>query len=239
MQELLQAITTGLTAFTATNIDDILILVVLFAQANPSANLQDHNQDNHQSNPQGEDEPQLVRLQQIIAGQYLGFGILILASLPGFLGGFIVSRLWLGWLGLVPILMGFSHWLQNSSAETNVQAITNLHPTTKNKKYISSKFIDTQVYQVAAVTIGNGGDNIGIYIPLFANSNLSQLLIILTVFFVMIAVWCWIAYVLTCHPVILKALARYGQAFVPPVLIILGVYIFIESETYKLLGIGI
>lgn len=234
MQELIQAMITGVTAFAATNIDDLLILVLLFAQIN--------SQDNSQDNSQTPDQ-QLVNPQEIIIGKYLGFGVLILASLPGFVGGFVVPRPWLGWLGLVPMAIGISHLLQNSSTTDNtqeVQAVTNQAERGKRQGLSRfTKFINPQIYQVAAVTVGNGGDNIGIYVPLFANSNLSQLLVILGIFLVMIAVWCGVAYALTRHPLIIKALARYGQAIVPLVLIALGIYIFMESETYKLLGIGI
>ena len=233
MQELIQAMITGITAFAATNIDDILILVLLFAQTSPPINSQINSPTN---SPQTNENP-LVRPQHIVAGQYLGFGVLVLASLPGFVGGFMVPRPWLGWLGLVPIAIGINQLLQNSDPENNGQDVQTV--TKQSQKQVLSRFINPQIYQVAAITVGNGGDNIGIYVPLFANSNLSQLLVILVVFLVMIAIWCGIAYSLTRHPLILKALARYGNTIVPLVLIALGIYIFIESETYKLLGIKI
>lgn len=233
MQELIQAMITGITAFAATNIDDILILVLLFAQTSPPIN----SQINSPTNSPQTNENQLVRPQHIVAGQYLGFGVLVLASLPGFVGGFMVPRPWLGWLGLVPIAIGISQLLQNSDPENNGQDVQTV--TKQSQKQVLSRFINPQIYQVAAITVGNGGDNISIYVPLFANSNLSQLLVILVVFLVMIAIWCGIAYSLTRHPLILKALARYGNTIVPLVLIALGIYIFIESETYKLLGIKI
>ncbi len=231
MQELIQSIITGVTAFIATNIDDILILVLFFAQTN--------HQTNHQANHLKR-KNQFLRSQEIIAGQYLGFGVLILASLPGFLGGFMVPRPWLGWLGLVPLAIGLNSLLKKSETETDLPTVNNTVTNTftnqeKSPKLV--KFINPQIYQVATVTVGNGGDNIGIYVPLFANSTLHQLLIILAVFFVMIALWCGIAYSLTRHPLVLKALDHYGNAIVPLIFIALGIYIFLESETYKLFGI--
>jgi cadmium resistance protein CadD (predicted permease) len=47
------------------------------------------------------------------------------------------------------------------------------------------------------VTFANGGDNIGIYIPLFANCDLSSLEVTLSAFYPPIGVWCFIAYWLT------------------------------------------
>ena len=63
MSGLVTAIPTGLTAFSATNIDDIVILTLFFSQVNAA-----------------------FRRRHIVVGQYLGFGTLVLASLPGFFG---------------------------------------------------------------------------------------------------------------------------------------------------------
>jgi cadmium resistance protein CadD (predicted permease) len=45
----------------------------------------------------------------------------------------------------------------------------------------------SQVASVAAVTIANGGDNIGTYAPLFATSTSSQVAVFIFVFAVMTA----------------------------------------------------
>jgi cadmium resistance protein CadD (predicted permease) len=83
---------------------------------------------------------------------------------------------------------------------------------------------------VAAVTIANGGDNIGIYVPLFASSNLGRLLVMLGIFLLLIGVWCYATYKLTCQPAIAQILARYGNNLAPFVLIGLGVFIVLESN---------
>jgi cadmium resistance protein CadD (predicted permease) len=44
------------------------------------------------------------RRRHIIAGQYLGFTAILVASLPGYFGSLIVPRTWIGILGLVPML---------------------------------------------------------------------------------------------------------------------------------------
>jgi len=38
-----------------------------------------------------------------------------------------------------------------------------------------ASLLSPQTYKVAAVTFANGGDNIGIYVPLFASSDLTSL----------------------------------------------------------------
>jgi len=86
------------------------------------------------------------------------------------------------------------------------------------------------VLTVAAVTFANGGDNIGIYVPLFASSDLSALLLTLTTFAVLIAVWCVAAYYLGNHPAVKRIVDRYGHVLVPFVLIGLGIYIIVSSR---------
>ena len=80
MDELVTAVPTGLVAFTATNIDDVVMLTLFFSQVNA-----------------------VFRSRHVVVGQYLGFGALVVASLPGFFGGLIVPRAWIGMLGAIPI----------------------------------------------------------------------------------------------------------------------------------------
>ncbi len=209
------AIIAGITSFAATNIDDIVILMLFFAQVNST-----------------------FRRRHIVVGQYLGFTVLILASLPGFFGGLIVPKAWIGILGLVPIAIGVSRLVNRDKDEQDVQAVSGeFNPSRANTSVLSilGSLLNPQTFNVAAVTFANGGDNIGIYVPLFASSDLPSLGVILTVFFLLIGVWCYIAYRLTRQPTVAHVLTRYGKAIVPFVLIALGVFILIESGTYQLL----
>jgi cadmium resistance transport/sequestration family protein len=209
MSWLISTIVAGVTAFVATNIDDIVILMLFFAQG------------------------ATLHRKHIITGQYLGFSVLILASLSGFLGGLIIPKAWIGLLGFVPIAIGISH-LVNPEHEQDLQAVsTDANPT--KIPMIATSLLAPQTYHVAAVTIANGGDNIGIYVPLFANTNLIGLGVLLAVFFTLVAVWCYIAFQLTRHPRIAPILTRYGRRTVPFVLIALGIFILVESHSYQLL----
>lgn len=194
----------AITAFTATNIDDILILTIFFAQVDQS-----------------------FRPRHILIGQYLGFGLIILASLPGYFGGLIIDHKWIGLLGLLPIAIGIKNLFQKQE-EVTVQ-------TCVISEQGKSPLIAPQTYHVAAVTFANGGDNIGIYVPLFASSNAISLSITIATFLMLITVWCYAAKSISSHPAIAKFLSRYSSAIVPFVLISLGIYILYESETYQLL----
>lgn len=203
MNGLFTAISTGLTAFTATNLDDILILMLFFSQVNA-----------------------VFGKRHVIAGQYLGFATLVLASLPSFFGSLLLPRPCVGLLGLVPIAIGISR-LVTSNEDNSDSEERQTQPT-----WFSS-FISPQAYSVAAVTFANGGDNIGIYMPLFASCTWQSLAIILSVFFSMVGVWCFAAYKLTQVPAIADNLTRYGSYLVPFVLISLGVLILIDSRTLE------
>ena len=88
----LTAIPTGITAFCATNLDDILILLLFFTQVNAE-----------------------FRRRDVVFGQYLGFFGLILASLPGFFGGMLFPDAWIGLLGIVPIFIGINRLLNGEA----------------------------------------------------------------------------------------------------------------------------
>jgi cadmium resistance transport/sequestration family protein len=206
---------TGITVFAVTNIDDIVILMLFFSQVNDT-----------------------FRPRHIITGQYLGFTALIIASLPGLFGGLIVPRAWIGLLGLVPIAIGVKQLLNREKDVFEVQAVSgvsNRYLSNRSIAFSLASLLSPQTYNVAAVTVANGGDNIGIYLPLFASSNLVSLGLILVTFYLLIGVWCIIAYLLTRQPTVAKLLTRYGNAFAPFILIGLGVFILIESGTYRLI----
>jgi len=216
VSQLATAIAEAIIAFTATNIDDIYILLLFFSQIDIN-----------------------FRRRHIIVGQYLGFILLVIASLPGFFGGLVVSREWIGLLGLLPIAIGIKQLVTREQETTEIQTITRDFTQSSSKGSIKSfllSILSPQTYQVAAVTIANGGDNISIYIPLFAGKTPIGLLVILSVFFFMVGVWCVVAYLLTRLPTIAYVLSRVGKKVVPFVLIGLGLFIMYERGTFSLLG---
>lgn len=90
----------GLIAFIATNIDDIIVLLLFFSQINAD-----------------------FRRRHIVIGQYLGFTTIVLASLPGFFGGLIVPREWIGLLGLLPITIGVKQLVDRDTEAAQVQTV--------------------------------------------------------------------------------------------------------------------
>lgn len=163
--------------------------------------------------------------RHIVIGQYLGVGLLILISFVGSFLGLLVDQKYIGLLGLLPMFFGvralIKHFREKKEEELEQVSMT------------SRK---SSVFTVTAVTFANGGDNIGIYIPLFASHSMSGKLTMIFIFLIMIAVWCWIGKTLTRHPAVARIIGKYGHVVTPIVLILLGVFILYQSGSFALIG---
>jgi cadmium resistance protein CadD (predicted permease) len=80
MNWLISALITGVIAFSATNLDDIVFLTIFFSQAS--------------------------RRWHAVVGQSLGFTALVLVSMIGFFGGQVLPHEWLRLFGVAPIAIG-------------------------------------------------------------------------------------------------------------------------------------
>jgi cadmium resistance protein CadD (predicted permease) len=91
------------------------------------------------------------------------------------------------------------------------------------------------VFAVSAVTLANGGDNIGVYVPLFSISSAGEKAILVTTFLVMTGLWCVFAHWLVNHRAVGKPIRKYGHLLLPWVLIGLGISILARAKTWSLL----
>lgn len=219
---MISTIITALVSFFSTNIDDIFILMLFFSQVNKD-----------------------IKVKHIVIGQYLGIGALTAISIAGALGISIIPQEYVGLLGLVPIYLGIKEYIEYKKeiknnveeevqdTEENIQEQVVLNQ--ENKTLVSiRKFISPNILKVAGVTIANGGDNIGIYIPVFSNMKLYSILITVIVFLLLTGVWCFIGFKLVEHPFVNKNIEKYKHIFVPIIFIVLGVLIILESGTVGL-----
>jgi cadmium resistance protein CadD (predicted permease) len=87
MTDLISLIGIGLSAFVATNIDDIFLLMLFFSNTK-------------------------FPMWQVVIGQYLGIGLLVAISALGSLLALIVPQYIIGLLGLIPISIGIIKLLQ-------------------------------------------------------------------------------------------------------------------------------
>ena len=160
-------------------------------------------------------------VRHIVLGQYIGIGLLISISAIGSLIALVVPTYIIGVMGIIPIVIGVKNLIEirkknNSDSRQIAQDI-------KKRSYLS-------FLSVAVVTFSNGGDNIGVYVPLFSKYNtVSQITTFMTVFLAMTAVWCIAAYYFVNHPLVASRIRHIGSILLPFVLIGLGIYIVIES----------
>jgi cadmium resistance protein CadD (predicted permease) len=132
-----------------------------------------------------------------------------------------------GLLGLVPITMGLkSAWELRTSSDANGQV------STENRRSLIGH---ANIAAVFAMTVANGGDNVSVYIPLFAMRTASNMAIMGVVFGIMTAIWLMLAYWLTRHRAIGTPVRRYARLLMPFVFIALGVFILYQAGTVKLL----
>ena len=88
------------------------------------------------------------------------------------------------------------------------------------------------ILKVATTTFANGGDNIGVYVPVFTNVGTSGTIVCCVVFLVLVGVWCAAGRFVATRPVIAKPLGRWGHILLPVVLITIGLLILIEGGAF-------
>jgi cadmium resistance transport/sequestration family protein len=183
---------TAAVAFAATNIDDIIVLSVLFAR-----------RDKH------------FRTRHIVIGQYLGFAVLIGASLAASLGLLALPAKAVGALGLIPIALGLRGLWRARRGNGGGD-------TAPGRKTLTTT-------TVASITIANGADNVAIYAPLFATIGTGGITTTVIVFFALIAFWCAVAVRVGSRPIVIRVVDWAGHYAIPVVLIALGIYILAKS----------
>ncbi|WP_199309741.1 cadmium resistance transporter [Synechocystis sp. FACHB-383] len=216
---LLAAIKVGVATGVATTFDDNIYLTGFFSEVNRN-----------------------FRPKHIVVGEIIGFTCLISISLIGFLIGLIISSKWIGLLGILPILIGINNLrliitykeeFPSKVPETKKRS-SQYHGFDSHRLSLWDVLRDRQTYKVSAVTISNGGNNLGIYIPLFANSTFSNLLVIIPICYFVVCAWLFMSYNLTRQPSIAVILSRYAGKLFPFALMWLGLRIIIDNESYKL-----
>ncbi|MGC0144320.1 Cadmium resistance protein CadD, predicted permease [Georgenia satyanarayanai] len=163
--------------------------------------------------------------RKILLGQYLGFGGILLAAVVVSLGArsFLPEDA-LPYFGLIPLALGlyaaWRAWRNRDDDDDDEEA----------------KVADKQVgvLTVAAVTFANGGDNIGVYVPVFATASTTAIIAYCLVFLALVSLLVLAAkYVATRRPVA-EVLERWEHILFPLVLIGLGIVILLEGGAFGL-----
>ncbi|GAA0484235.1 cadmium transporter [Microbacterium esteraromaticum] len=161
---------------------------------------------------------------RILAGQYLGFvGILGAAVLVSLGAGAFLPPEVIPYFGLIPLALGlWAAW----------QAWRRRHDDDDDEAKIEGKKV--AVWAVAGVTFANGGDNIGVYVPVFLNVGPAAVVAYCVVFLALVAVLVIVAKFIATRRPIAEILERWEHVLFPLVLIGLGVFILISGGAFGL-----
>lgn len=210
---MISVIISAVISFISTNIDDILVLMILFSKADSKE-----------------------KRKHIFIGQYIGIGILVLISVLGALGLSIVPEKYVGFLGIVPIFIGINEFYEYKTGIEEDTEVLEIEEGWAKASILNSlkKHIPLDAVKVSMISIANGADNIGIYIPMFRVMTPMDLVITILIFAIMIALWCIVAIKLVNYPFIKDKIEKYKGILVPVVFIALGVFILVESGALSL-----
>jgi cadmium resistance protein CadD (predicted permease) len=194
MSELLSHLSVAALVFFSTNVDDILLIAMLFAD-------------------------RALAPRAVIGGQFLGIGALVAISAVAGIAALAVPEGYIALLGAVPLLLGLQKlWLLRRADGHDDRE------SPEPGRVHEEASIRAGIVSVALLTIANGGDNLGVYVPLFAREP-GVIALYSLVFMTLTGVWCWVGYALVSQRPIGERLTRHGRVILPLVLIGLGVWI--------------
>ncbi|KEF42578.1 MAG: hypothetical protein ER33_04765 [Cyanobium sp. CACIAM 14] len=193
------------------------------------------------------------RPRHVVAGELIGFTVLLVISLIGYAIGLAVPSELVGLLGVLPVLIGCQGLLEawrrwgvpsrgrfTSPPPDLPEERMRVAPGFRTRQLTPWQLLrDRQTYDVALVSISNGSNNLSIYIPLFASLTLPRVLVVIPVLYGFIFTWLFLAYALTRMPGIALVLNRYARIFFPFILIWLGIRILIDTGAIRfILGLS-
>jgi cadmium resistance protein CadD (predicted permease) len=156
------------------------------------------------------------RLREILLGQYLGFGLLVAVSLVGGVGVARFFTEYVRWLGILPIFVGVVWYLRiPDRAERGASS----------QQVVVGSTARSRAMVVAGIGFADGGDNIAVYIPLFAAFELADTMLVAGIFLTAAGLWVLFARWLANHPLLAARLDEYGDLVLSIVLVGLGVVI--------------
>lgn len=199
--------------FAVSNVDDLLVLALFFGRS---------------VGQPGTGQPGTVHhgaTMRIVAGQYLGFALLLAISLTAAYGATFLPASALAYLGFLPLTLGlraaWEEWRDRRGGG-------------RGEREPAEKAGEPKALHVAAVAFANGGDNIGVYTPVFATSGVAGISVYSAVFLVLVGAWCAAGRFFATRPAVALVIQRWGHVLQPLVLIALGLFILVRGGAFGL-----
>ena len=161
---------------------------------------------------------------RILVGQYLGFAGILGASVLVTLGaGAFLPPEVIPYFGLIPLGLGlWAAW----------QAWRNRGADDDDEAKVEGKKVG--VWTVAGVTFANGGDNIGVYVPVFLSVGPAAVVAYCIVFLALVAALVGLGKFVATRRPIAELLERWEHTLFPIVLIGLGIFILVSGGAFGL-----
>lgn len=194
------AFLSSLFSFLSTNLDDLFVLMFLFMQARGKRDF-----------------------ISVLFGRYFGTAIIISVAIAGAYGLHIIPEKYIGLLGFVPITLGIKEFICSVRSDKNAAKERLIG-------YLDSSKNNNLLFSAVTLSVSNGADNIGVYIPLLVDFSKTQILLFLSVFAVMTILWCFVSACLIGIPSIKNKLQRYKNILVPVIFVSLGIYILLKNR---------
>ncbi|MBN9739368.1 MULTISPECIES: cadmium resistance transporter [unclassified Pseudonocardia] len=162
---------------------------------------------------------------RILGGQYLGFGAILAAAVLVALGArsFLPEEV-IPYFGLIPLVLGLLAAWRTWRAWRD--------DDDDDEGEVSGRALS--VPTIAAVTFANGGDNVGVYVPVFAAVGTAGIIAYSIVFLALVAVLVAAARFVATRKPIAEVLERWERVLFPIVLIGLGIVILVEGGAFGL-----
>ncbi|GAB3298059.1 cadmium transporter [Epidermidibacterium keratini] len=161
---------------------------------------------------------------RILIGQYLGFaGILGAAVLVSLGASAFLPPEVIPYFGLIPLGLGlWAAWQAWRAGDDDDD----------DEAKVESK--NVAVWIVAGVTFANGGDNVGVYVPVFLSVGPAAVVAYCIVFLALVAALVGVAKFVATRRPIAEVLERWEHILFPIVLIALGTAILVGGGAFGL-----
>lgn len=196
-------IAASVIAYITTEMDDLLLLLVLFSRAKNK-----------------------TERTCIIVGKYIGLALVVCCCTMFAVYISKVPSKYIGLLGFVPIVIGVRSLFEKKNDDEDANADTPLQNTNSFPEKILF------VAETVVMTLASSGDNIAVYIPFFTSLHGFDFLAMSIVFIVMQALWCILS-LLVCNAKQVRQFNQQFYRIIIPVLFFsLGIYILIKDGTF-------